>query len=185
MSTQAIETPAAAVENPPAATTLTPESVVVQLRTLRTQIGEVSPLTPAQKRALGRLNMSNDVLQASINVIDVDEAIEHAVGQPAAELRDLFQETNRWTAVEDELRALLNGIAGANRIRRQRLALLGGRAYMLSVQLARDPDHSVVVPHVQEIKRLKRLARRKKAQTPDTPAPAPGIDSETSGKPKP
>jgi hypothetical protein len=179
-----VKTPAAAVENPPAATTLTPEALVEQLRTLRTQIGEVTPLTPAQKRALGRLKMSNDVLQASINVIDVDEAIEHAVGQPAAELRDMFQEANRWTAAEDELRALWNGIAGANRIRRQRIALLGGRAYMVGVQLARDPDHAVVVPHVQEIKRLKRLSRRKKAQTPTPPAPAPAPAAETSDKPK-
>ena len=183
MNPNQIETPAAAVENPPAATNLTPETVVEQLRTLRSQIAEVSPLTPAQKRALGRPNMSGDVLQAAINVVDVDEAIEHAVGQPAAELRDLYHETNRWTAVEDELRSLLNGVAGANRIRRQRVTLLGERAYAVSVQLARDPDHAVVVPHVQEIKRLKRLARRRKAQTPDT-TPAPGTEADTSGKPK-
>jgi len=183
MSNSNIETPAAAVENPPAAT-LTPEAVVEQLRTLRAQIGEVMPLTDAQRRALGRIKTSNEVLQASINVIDTADLVEQAVGQPAAELRALFEEANRWTAVEDEIRNLMKGIAGANLIRRQRVALVSGSAYSVSAQLARDPAHAVLVPQVLEIKRLKRLARRKKAQPPDTP-PAPGTGTETSEKPKP
>ncbi len=173
MSNHEIETPAAAVENPPVATTLTPEAVVEQLRTLRTQIGDVTPLTPAQRRALRYVKTPNEVLQASINVIDTADVIAQAVGLPAAGLRDLFGEANRWTAVEDELRLLLNGIAGANLVRRQRIALASGQACSIGAQLARDPAHAVLVPQVQEIKRLKRLARRKKAQTPDTP-PAPG-----------
>src|SRR6266702_231302 len=184
MSNQ-IETPAAAVENPSAATPLSPEAVVEQLRTLRAQIGEVTPLTTAQRRAFRYVKTtSNDVLQASINVIDTADVIEQAVGQPAAGLRDLFAEANRWTAVEDELRLLLNGIAGANLVRRQRVALVSGRAYSVSAQLARDPAHAVLVPQVQEIKRLKRLSRRKKAQPPDMP-PASGTGAETSEKPKP
>jgi hypothetical protein len=183
MSTEKIETPAA-VENPRAATMLPPEAVVEQLRTLRSQIAEVTPLTPAQKRALGRVKPSNDVLQASINVISAATLIEQAVGQPAAELRDLFEEANRWTAVEDELRALQNGVAGANLIRRQRVALVSGRAYLVGAQLARDPAHATLVPHVQEIRRLKRLGRRKKAPTPDAP-PAPGTGAVTSAPPKP
>ena len=185
MSNHQIETPAAAVENPPAATTLSPEAVVGQLRTLSTQIGEVTPLTTAQRKALrGRSKTSNDVLQASINAVDASDALEQAVGLPAADFRALFEEANRWTAVEDELRLLLNGIAGANLVRRQRVALVSGRAYLVSAQLARDPAHAVLVPQVQEIKRLKRLARHKKAQTPNT-APAPVAGAETSEKPKP
>src|SRR5436305_11768587 len=39
-----IETPAAAVETPQAATTLAPEAVVEQLRTLQSQMGELKPL---------------------------------------------------------------------------------------------------------------------------------------------
>jgi hypothetical protein len=183
MNNNSIETPAAAVENAPAAT-LTPEAVVEQLRTLRTQIGEITPLTPAQRRALSHEKTSNEVLQASINVIGAADVVEQVAGQPAAEVRDLLAEANRWTAVEDELRALLNGVAGANLIRRRRVALVTSRAYVVSAQLARDPAHAALVPHVQEIKRLRRLARRKKAQTPDTP-PAPGTGAETSETPKP
>ena len=176
-----IVTPTAA-ENPPAAPTLSPEDVVEQLRTLRSHIGEITPLTTAQRKVLrSSAKASNDVLQASINVINAAGLVEQAVGQPAAEVRDLLEEANRWTAVEDELRALLNGVAGANLIRRQRVAFVSGRAYVVGAALARDPAHAVLVPHVQEIRRLKRLSHRKKAQTPG-PAPA---GTGTSAQPKP
>jgi hypothetical protein len=70
--------------------------------------------------------------------------------------------------VEDELRSLLSGVAGANLIRRQEVAFLAAQAANISAQLARNPDNANLVPHVQEIKRLKSFQNRKKA------APAPG-----------
>jgi hypothetical protein len=166
----------AAADIPQPAPLLTPEVVVEQLRTMRGQIGEVTPLTPEQRRQLrnhGRT--SNPILQASINVIGALDIVEQAVGQPADEVRQLYDEANRWTAAEDELRTMLSGIAGANLVRRQRVALVAGRAFNISTQLARDPAHAVLVPHVQEIKRLKSFSRRKKAApAPGTPAsPAP------------
>ena len=67
---------------------------------------------------------------------------------------------------------MLNGIAGANLIRRQRLALIIKQACGVSTALANDPAHAALVPQVAEMKRLKRLARGKKK-----PAPlAVGID---------
>ena len=79
----------------------------------------------------------------------------------------MYDESNRWTAVEDELRTMLNGVAGANLIRRQRVVLIAAQAYNIGAQLARDPAYAVLVPHLQEIKRLRSFKRRKKA------APAP------------
>jgi hypothetical protein len=171
---------AAAADLPQPAPLLSPEAVVEQLRAMRSQIGEVSPLTPAQRKTLrnhGRA--SNPVLQASINVIGALDIVEQAVGQPADEMRQLYDEANRWTAAEDELRSMLNGIAGANLIRRERIALVAGRAYSIGSQLARDPAHAVLVPHVLEVKRLKSFSRRKKAApAPGTPqSPAPGTPS--------
>jgi len=159
----------AAADIPQPAPQLTPEVVVEQLRAMRGQIGEVTPLTPEQRRQLrSRGRTSNPILQASINVIGALDIVQQAVGQPADDVRQLYDESNRWTAVEDELRTMLSGIAGANLIRRQRVALVAGRAVNISTQLARDPAHAVLVPHVQEIKRLKSFKRRKKA----APAPA-------------
>lgn len=102
------------------------------------------------------------------------EIVSQAVGQPASEVRQKYDEANRWTAVEDEVRALLSGIIGANLIRRQEVALLAAQAFNISAQLARNPANAALVPHVQEIKRLKSFARRKK------PAPAPGTPTSSS-----
>jgi hypothetical protein len=173
----------AAADVPQSAPTLTPEAVVEQLRVMRGQIGEVTPLTPAQRATLrNQARTTNPILQASINVIGALDIVEQAVGQQADVMRQMYDEANRWTAAEDELRMLLNGIAGANLIRRQQIALVAGRAYNIGSQLARDPAHAVLVPHVQEIKRLKSLGRRKKAaQAPGTPqSPAPGTPAPSA-----
>jgi hypothetical protein len=167
----------AAADIPQPAPTLTPDAVVEQLRVMRGQIGEVAPLTPTQRKTLRiAARTTNPILQASINVIGALDIVEQAVGQPADDVRQSYDESNRWTAVEDELRAMLNGVSGANLIRRQRIALVAARAYNIGAQLARDPAHAVLVPHVQEVKRLKSFKRRKKAaQAPGTPqSPAPG-----------
>jgi hypothetical protein len=176
--------------NPPAAADLpqpepavTPESVLDQLRAVR--MGEVMPLTPAQRKTLrNHTRTPYPVLQASINVIGALDIVAHAVGQPAEDVRQMDDEANRWTAVEDELRKMLSGVVGANLIRRQRVALRARQAFMIGTQLARDPAHAILVPHLQEIKRLRGVKRRKK------PAPAapqsPGADTTdpVSGNPE-
>ena len=167
----------AAADLPQPAPTLAPEAVVEVLRATRAQIGEVAPLSAAQRRTLrDRIRTSNPILQASINVIGALDNVSQAVGQPADGVRQLYDEANRWTAVEDELRGMLNGVAGANLIRRERVALVTAQAFSIGVQLARDPANAILVPHVLEIKRLKSINRRKKgAQAPGTPqSPAPG-----------
>jgi hypothetical protein len=166
--------PSAVVGLPQPAPIPTPEAVVDQLRAV--QIGEVTPLTAGERRKLRRrTTTSNPVLQAQINVIGAHDLIEQAVGQPADEVRQMYDDANRWTAVEDELRRMLSGVSGANLIRRQRISLIAARAYGISLQLARDPANAILVPHVQEIRRLKSFSRRKKAASapgaPQSPAP--------------
>ena len=171
--------------NPTPNAVLTPEQFIEQFNALVAQIGPVAPLTPEQRRMLkARARVPQEVVEASINVIGAAESISQVVGIPAAEVRQIVDEASRWTAVESVLRTALNGVAGANLVRRQRIALASGQACSIGAQLARDPAHAVLVPQVQEIRRLKRLARHKKAQTPDTP-PAPGAAAETSETPKP
>jgi len=173
MSTnQEVAKTAAAADIPQPAPTLTPEAVVEGLRAMRAQIGEVMPLTREQRASLrNRARTSNPVLQASINVIGALDNVSQAVGQPADDVRQLVEEANRWTAAEDELRTMLSGVAGANLVRRQRIALIASQALSIGAQLARDPAHAVLLPHVQEIRRLKSSKGRKKTapQGPVTP----------------
>jgi hypothetical protein len=185
---------AAAVDVPPAEPTLTPEAVVEVLRSTRARIAEVAPMTVKERRVLRRRAKTSDlVVQASINVIGALENVSQAVGQPADEVRQLSDEVNRWTAVEGELRAMLNGVAGANLVRRQRIALIAGQAFNIGTQLARDPANAVLVPHLQEVKRLKSVKRRKKAApapgtpsspAPTTPSPAPSTPAPVPVTPK-
>ena len=184
-----LATPADTPQPVTTTTTLTPEAVVEALRTMRAEMGgDVTPLTPAQRKTLrDKTRTSNPVLQASINVIGALDNIAQAVGQPASDVRQMCDDANRWTAVEDELRSMLNGIAGANLVRRQRIALIAAQAASIGKQLVRNPANAVLVPHVQEIKRLKSFTRRKKAaKAPGTPqSPASGTTQPpASGTPK-
>ncbi len=157
--------------------TMTPEAVVDALRALRAQLGDTTPLTIAQRKSLrSKGHPSIAVLQASINVIGALDNVAQAVGQPASEVRQLLDEANRWAAVEDEFRSMLNGISSSNLVRRQRIALIAAQAATIGTQLVRDPANAVLVPHVQELKRLKSFTRRKKAaQAPGThQSPASG-----------
>jgi hypothetical protein len=155
---------------------LTAEALVDQLRAIRTQLPENTPLTPKQRASMKKRLLTPDgVLQASINVIGVSDVVASAVGQPLDGVRSLQDESNRWTAVEDELKALLNSVSDANLVRKNRLALIAAQAYGVGTQLARNPVNVLVTPHVEEIKRLRKAASRKKPQptTPENPAPAP------------
>jgi hypothetical protein len=185
MATQNPRNPNAAADVPQPAPMLEPEAVVELLRAIRVQIGDVTPLTGSERQQLRRrAHTSNPVLQASINMIGAHDQVSLAVAQPADGVRRMYDEANRWTAVEDELRTMLQGIAGANLVRRQRVVLIAGQAYNIGAQLARDPANAMLRPHVEEIKRLKRVTRRKKAAVAvQSPSPAPS--SETSASPKP
>jgi len=171
----------------PESTKLTPEEVISQLRTIRSQIEDVAPLTQDQRKLVRQRlrNQTKSVVEASINVIGVLDNVSQAIGQPLGDVRQLQDDSLRWEAAADEARAFLKGIEGANLIRRQRLSLIATQAYSIGTQLAKDPAKAVLVPHVEEVKRLKGVLRRKKAtqapQTPPTePAPAPGSVHDTS-----
>jgi hypothetical protein len=154
--------PPALAEDPQPA--LSPDEIVDQLRALGMRMGEMAPMTAEQRRALrGRLRTPDPVVNASINVIDALDNISQAVGQPIEEVRSLQDEAIRWAAVEQELRSMLNGVSGANLLRRLRIDLIAAQAYTIGSQLARDPANAILLPHVEEIKRMRRVSRRKKA----------------------
>ena len=161
----------------------TPEAVIAQLRAIRSQIEGIEPLSKEQRKLVKqRLRVhAKPVVEASINVIGVLDNVSQAIGQPLDEIRQLQDEAIRWEAVADEARAFLRGVEGANLVRRERLALIASQAYTIGAQLAKDPAKSVLVPHVEEVKRLKGASRRKKtAQAPQPPAPPAPPAQETS-----
>jgi hypothetical protein len=179
MSTnQVTQSPNPAAETPQPAAMLSPEQVVEEVSAVRTRIAEVMPLTAKQKKILrGQTKFSGEVVQAQINVLGASDGTAQLLGQPFEKVRQVVDESNRWTAAETELRRTLDGVAGANLIRRQRIALITGQAYSIVAQLARDPAHADLVPHVREVKRLRSFKRRKKTQ-PAPQAPSHGVSPE-------
>lgn len=179
---------AQAVDTPQPPVKITPEAVFDQLRTLHLQINdELAPLTRDQRTTIKQRSkrQTNEILQSSINMIGVADIISQAVGMPADQVRQMCDESNRWTAVADELRALLNGVEGANLVRQQQLADIATRAYTIGASLAGDPANIGLVPHVEETKRLKKLARRKKTAPKQNPQPESSPSTPAPSAPSP
>jgi NAD(P)H-hydrate repair Nnr-like enzyme with NAD(P)H-hydrate dehydratase domain len=143
---------------------VTPEQIAEQLRVLRASMPQATTLTPRQKALVrGGLKATNAVVQAQVNVIAALENANVQFGQPAAGVREIGEESNRWTEVIDELKAMLAEAEGANLVRQQKLHRLASQGYGVAVSLSRDPDYAVLVPHVLEVKRLRKLTGKKKS----------------------
>jgi hypothetical protein len=150
-------TPAAAVD---ATTPLTPEQIVEQLRALREHVPDYQQLTTADAQPLQpAANVSEAFVQTSINAVSALPVMETTLGRSAQDLRDDTTEAARWTAVEDELRAMLKGVEAANLTRRHRIGQTALHAFGIARQLARRPEHADLLPHISELKRLNRVRR--------------------------
>src|SRR5258706_12944294 len=124
--------PNAAADTPQPQTPLTPDAAIEQIRSMRAQLPEVATLTAKQRKALRNSSATSEpIVQASLNVIGVSGIVSSAIGQPLDGVRTLQQEAILWKSVEEEARNLVTGIAGANLLRRQKLAVLGAQAYSI------------------------------------------------------
>jgi len=161
----------------PAPAILSPEQVVQQLRALREQIAlpEALPAMPASRRR--RLaHVDAQFVVAAINASGASPAVQTALGRTDEDLRQETEASNRWTAVIDEVRALLQSLLDANTLRRQRIGLAALQTYKICEQLARDDVHATrLATHIGEMKKLNKFgrARRKAPQQNPQPNPAP------------
>jgi hypothetical protein len=166
----------AAADTPQPATKLTPEAIVEQIRAMRSQVEDVTPLDKAQRQQLKQRarRQPAHVVEASISVISSSGTVAQAVGQPVEDVLQLQSDVARWALVEAELQSFFEGIEGANLLRRERLALIASQAYLFGSQLVRNPENKELLPQVKEIQRRRMAARRKKAQAnPQSPSPSP------------
>jgi len=159
----------------------TPEQIVEQLRALVAQIPSLPTLTDSERKLIrNRGRLPEAEVLASVNVVGSSDRVSQAVGLPAPDVQQLVVDNVRWTSVESELKGALTAVADANLLRRQRSQIIAIQAYGIGQQLARDPENAAVIPHVQEMKRLKALRRRKAAA--GTPAPAPNGTNDPTPK---
>ena len=152
---------------------LTASVVVEQLRAMQSQIDGLYALSAAERdvsrKRAGR--QPAPVIAASMSVISSSDTVAQAVGVPVDEVLQIQQDESEWALVAGELRKFLKEVEGANMLRREKLALIASQAYSIGMQLVRDPANADLLPHVEEIKRLKSTSRRKKAPpAPEAPA---------------
>jgi hypothetical protein len=158
------------IDKPP---DLTPEELVETLRTLRVRIPEYLQLPiPDAKSVRALASLDPQFRQAAFNAVGASELVAKAVGLTADELRRINEDADRWSAAADELRALLQGVVAAILTRRHRVGLASLQTYNITRQLVRHEDHSDLLPHLYEMKRLNRFGRRRRKASPE-PAPAP------------
>jgi hypothetical protein len=171
-----------AAEPAPGSQPLEPEAIAEQIRALRSHVPEYVHLPTASVRALrGAASVNPDFVQAAINAAGAASGIPTLLGQTPPELRQQTEEAARWTVVEDEARALLQGIATGNVVRRHRIGLTALQTYGVVRQLARKPEFQFLLPHLQEMKRKNKFGG-KKAAAPATPQPPtqPSTPSSTT-----
>lgn len=152
----------------------TPEDVIEQLRAIRSEIhDEIKPLSFAERRDLrNKLKTSDEALESSVSIIHGSDKVARAVGQSAEDVLRIVSDRRRWSLVEDELRTLMNGVSGANLLRRHQVEMIAGHAYAIAARLVRDPANADLIPFVEETQRRRKLERRRKRTSrtdPETP----------------
>jgi hypothetical protein len=157
---------------------VTPDEIVRRLREVRDLMGTLTALTPAQKKTLRNgLARSEQVLHAQISLAATEPAISGMTAS-AERLHAMDDDAGRWTAVESELNAMLVGIQGANLIRRYRLASLASRSAQIGRALARDPEHNSLIPFVENVRALNRLARRRRSAHAEAAEAAAEVETD-------
>jgi len=157
---------------PPVAAPPDPAVLIAQIRAMREVIPDYTQLPVSARQTMAAVaSTDREFIRASINGIAESPTMEQAVGRNPEELRQEAAALQNWTDFEDEVRALLGGVATANLVRRNRLGEVALAAYAFARRLVRQKQHANLLPHVEMMKQLNRFGV-KKAKAP-TPVPVP------------
>lgn len=146
----------------------TPEEISVQLHQLEKILEDDMEMFHADQRKVLRdaARVPDEIVLETIHAVGSTEIIAQAIGMSGEQLRQLFQLSSRWSAVEGSLRTLLAGVQGAKLARRHQIAQIVGRVFMIATQLAKDDAYGDLRSYVEEVKRIKSYARRKRKTEP-------------------
>jgi hypothetical protein len=149
---------------------LTPEQVMEQLRALREQIPGfvLEPNGRELKRLRQAARVDIQLTREAASVASGAEAVQSALGNTPAELRDAENEWSQWLTVEGEFRSVLRGLVAANLVRRYQIVRAVRQAYKIGRTLTEQEAYAHLLPHVDAMFRVKNSRRRTKK-----PAPSP------------
>ena len=159
-----------------------PEELVDLLRQLRSRIPKYKHLTVRQAQSMRRVAYLDPAfVDAGIGAASASDRTSTAIGRTASELRVEQRDAERWTAVEDELRALLSGVVATNLERRYDLGRAALQIYAIIRQLARDKNNALLLPWIEAMKRTNPLGHKRKKPAAEESAGETGAASETEG----
>lgn len=151
----------------------TPEQIVENLRLLREHIPDFGPLAVPDAAALHKTaRVHDDLVQAATNTAGASPHVTSAIGMDADALRKERLAVGRWSAVEEELRTMLKGVASANLVRRHRLGMAVLQTYFIARQLVRVREHADLLPHVAAMRKANKFGRKRRVPPAAPPAPA-------------
>ncbi|MEA2464330.1 MAG: hypothetical protein QOJ98_2077 [Acidobacteriota bacterium] len=146
---------------------LSPDEVVQFLRNLRQQLplpaGELARVPRGRRIA----HVDAKFIETAIATLGAYAGVQVVLGRTEVDVRQEIDETSRWIAVADELRALLEGVVGTITLRRQRIGVTALQTYKICQQVARDQDSEDLNARIREMRRLNKFGRsRRKASPP-------------------
>src|SRR5258708_2509044 len=174
MSNETSSTVTPSADPAPAAPVSVTDTLVAQLRAMRALVPEYTQLPVPEKKAIVVVAKATDpdFVQSAINSIGASSNVQQAVGSTPEQVRQDTIDALSWTAVEEEARSFLNGIVGANLVRRYRIGKTALAAYSIATRLVQQqPDHSDLLPHVETMKRLNRFGKKRAKPAASAPAP--------------
>jgi hypothetical protein len=153
-------------------TPIEPEEFIQELRRLRARVPYYGQLTNSKKQSMIRIaNLDEDFVQEGINGVGTATRVESAVGWTAEAMQQETEASSRWTAVESELKATLQGVSGAILTRKYRIGLVVLQAYALIQRLVRIKGNDDLIPAYEAMKRVNRFGhKRPKAEGNTAPA---------------
>jgi len=152
---------------------VTPESVVEQLRALRSQVPHYVQLPVPIARSLRSASSINPEFgQAAIQAVSASPTVQATVGQTAEELQSASEAAARWSMVRDELKATLDGVASAVLTMKHTLGQSLLLTYTVSKKLVKMPQHADLLPHVALMRKANHRGHSRKTQPP-VPTPTP------------
>ena len=131
-----------------------PKEVLEGTRSFRTRLGfQRTSATEATARGrVARLKM--DFIRAAFIAIAASEQLRIAIGRTPEELRSDEDFISEWTAVADEVRALLNEVESAIMLRRHRMGLIALQTFQMTRQLVRDSSNANLLTHLEAMDRF-------------------------------
>jgi hypothetical protein len=135
--------------------------LIEELRKLRARIPNFQQLTTRQIRSLTRVaHLNAEFVEAGLVTGGADPRLPKLIGAPIEEFWQQRDEAHRWSAVEDELTAMLRGVSAANLKRRHAIGTAVLQIYAVVNKLVRQKQFHHLLPHLAEMKRVNHIRRK-------------------------